>query len=63
MEIFPFLKENNYSKNISFSIEGLIALRRDMGGGDVSEAGYFYSDVYSPTHIMIKAGLKYTFRK
>ena len=52
-EIFPFLKKNDY-KNISFSIDGLIVLKKY-----IPYTGY----KSSPKQFIINAGIKYTLRK
>ncbi len=57
MEIFPFFKENGQEKNISLSLDWLIT----QEGRRISYPRYNY--LRYPSQSIIKAGLKYTFRK
>lgn len=57
MEISPFFKKNSPKKNISLSLDWLITKR----GGRNTYPRYNY--IYYPSQNIIKAGLKYTFKK
>ncbi|MDP2673079.1 MAG: hypothetical protein Q8O84_04670 [Nanoarchaeota archaeon] len=58
-EVFPFFKKNNFSKNISFSLEGMIV----AGKGNIYVPHIYVYPFYFKGGWIINAGLKYTFGK